>query len=190
MLDHLSKQQSCLFMQSGPAIEPCPQYVDWSSIPKCGMCCFLNPKKLIRHCASFFVVRFTRSSNLVFCLFDFLIIWMGYPSMPMILWLLGSQNSTMCSCVLSPFRLFVTLKTVAYQAPLSMGFPRQEYWSGLPFPPPGDLPDPGMEPTLFISPTLADRFFSTSTTWEALYWYDRPPNPHMVYFLFSGGHVS
>ena len=41
---------------------------------------------------------------------------------------------------------FVTPWTVAYQAPLSMGFPRQEYWSGLPFPSPGDLPDPGTEP--------------------------------------------
>ena len=43
-------------------------------------------------------------------------------------------------------RLFVTPWTVAYQAPLSMGFSRQEYWSGLPFPSPGDLPDPGIEP--------------------------------------------
>ena len=46
----------------------------------------------------------------------------------------------------------------AYQAPLSMGFSRQEYWSGLPCPPPEDLPDPGMEPA---SPTLAGRFFTT-----------------------------
>ena len=43
-------------------------------------------------------------------------------------------------------RLFVILWTVAHQAPLSMGFSRQEYWSGLPFPSPGDLPDPGIEP--------------------------------------------
>ena len=47
---------------------------------------------------------------------------------------------------LSCVRLFVTPWTVAYQAPPSMGFSRQEYWSGLPFPPPGDLPDPGIEP--------------------------------------------
>ena len=46
------------------------------------------------------------------------------------------------SCV----RLFVTPWTAAYQASLSMGFSRQEYWSGLPFPSPGDLPDPGIEP--------------------------------------------
>ena len=48
--------------------------------------------------------------------------------------------------LLSRVRLFVTPWTVAYQAPLSMGFSRQEYWSGLPFPSPGDLPDPGIEP--------------------------------------------
>ena len=47
---------------------------------------------------------------------------------------------------LSRVRLFVTPWTVAYQAPPSMGFSRQEYWSGLPFPSPGDLPDPGIEP--------------------------------------------
>ena len=47
---------------------------------------------------------------------------------------------------LSRVRLFVTPWTVAYQAPLFMGFSRQEYWSGLPFPSPGDRPDPGIEP--------------------------------------------
>ena len=47
---------------------------------------------------------------------------------------------------LSRFQLFVTLWTAAYQAPPSMGFSRQEYWGGLPFPSPGDLPDPGIEP--------------------------------------------
>ena len=46
----------------------------------------------------------------------------------------------------SPVQLFVTLWTVALQAPLSMGFSRQEYWGGLPCPPPGDLPDPGIKP--------------------------------------------
>ena len=54
----------------------------------------------------------------------------------------------MLSCV----QLCVTLWTVALQAPLSMGFSKQEYWRGLPFPPPGDLPKPGFEPT---SPVLA-----------------------------------
>ena len=46
--------------------------------------------------------------------------------------------------------------------PLSVGFSRQEYWSGLPFPPPGDLPDTGIEPASLTSPTLAGRFFTTS----------------------------
>ena len=53
--------------------------------------------------------------------------------------------------LLSRVRLFATSWTVAYQASPSMGFSRQEYWSGLPFPSPGDLPDPGTEPG---SPTL------------------------------------
>ena len=48
--------------------------------------------------------------------------------------------------LLSRVQLFVTPWTVAYQAPLSMGFSRQEYWSGLPLPSPGDLPNPGIEP--------------------------------------------
>ena len=53
------------------------------------------------------------------------------------------------------------------QGPLSMGFSRQEYWSGLPFPPPGDLLDPGIKPAPLMSPAWAGRFFATSTTWEA-----------------------
>ena len=61
----------------------------------------------------------------------------------------------------------VTLWTVACQAPLSMGFSRQEYWSGLPFLSPGDLPDPGIEPASLMSLALAGRFFTTSATWEA-----------------------
>ena len=56
--------------------------------------------------------------------------------------------------------------TVACQASLSMGFSSQEYWSGVPFPPPGDLPNPGMVP---VSPALAGRFFST----------DPPGKPHI-----------
>ena len=48
--------------------------------------------------------------------------------------------------LLSRVQLFVTLWTVAYQAPPAMGFSRQKYWSGLPFPSPGDLPDPGIKP--------------------------------------------
>ena len=55
----------------------------------------------------------------------------------------------------------VTSWTVASQAPLSMEFSRQEYWSGLPFPPPGDLPNPGTEWVSLVSPALADRLFIT-----------------------------
>jgi len=56
-------------------------------------------------------------------------------------------------------RLFATPWTIALQAPLSIGFSRQEYWSGLPFPAPGDLPDPGIEPTSLESAALAGRCF-------------------------------
>ena len=67
----------------------------------------------------------------------------------------------MHECMLSRFscvQLFVILWTVAHQAPLSKGFPRQEYWSGLPFPSPGDLPDLGIK---LMSPELASGFFTT-----------------------------
>ena len=63
--------------------------------------------------------------------------------------------------------LFVTLWTVACQVLLSMGFSRQEYYSGLPCPPLGDLPDPGIEPLSLMSPALAGRFFTTRATWDA-----------------------
>ena len=75
------------------------------------------------------------------------------------------------TCVLSRYsraRLLVTPWTVAHQALLlSMGFSRQKYWSGLACPPPGDLPDPGIQLKSFMSPALARGFFTTSTTWEA-----------------------
>ena len=60
----------------------------------------------------------------------------------------------------------VTPWTVARHAPLSMGFSRQEYWSGLPFPSPGDLPDAGTEPASLASPALQVDFFTNSTTWD------------------------
>ena len=71
---------------------------------------------------------------------------------------------------LSPFshvRLFETPWTVARQAPLSMEFSWQEYWSGLPFSSPGDLLDPEIEPVSLTFPALADGFFTTSAAWEA-----------------------
>ena len=72
---------------------------------------------------------------------------------------------------LSCVRLFATPWTVAYQASLSMGFSRKEYWSGLPFPSPGDLPDPGVKPG---SPTLgADALTS-----------EPPGKPNLAYYIF------
>ena len=64
-------------------------------------------------------------------------------------------------CVLSSVQLFATSLTVACQSPLSMGFSRQEYWSGLPFPSPGDLPEPGIEHASPEASPLAGRFFTT-----------------------------
>ena len=65
-----------------------------------------------------------------------------------------------------------TLPTVAYQAPLSLGFSSREYWSGLPFPIPGDLPDLGIKPVSTVAPALDGRFFTTE-----------PPGKSLVYFL-------
>ena len=62
---------------------------------------------------------------------------------------------------LSRVRLFATPWTVGHQAPLTMELFRQEYWSGLPFPPPGDIPDPGIKPESPVSSELAGRFFTT-----------------------------
>ena len=73
--------------------------------------------------------------------------------------------------VLSHVQLFATPWTVAHQAPVSMGFSREEYWSGAPSPPPGDLPSPGIEPRSLTSPALAGEFFTTRATWEVLVCY-------------------
>ena len=86
------------------------------------------------------------------------------------------QINSMHSCVyawLSHFSHvwpFATLWTIALQAPLSMTFSRQEYWSGLPCPSSAYLPDSAIEPSSLMSPALAGRFYTTSDTWEA------PPN--------------
>ena len=73
-------------------------------------------------------------------------------------------------CMLSCFscvQLFAILWTIAPRAPLSMGFSRQESWSGWPCPPPGDLTDLGIKPASLRHPALVGMFFTTSTTWEA-----------------------
>ena len=82
--------------------------------------------------------------------------------------------SVLLICLLNMFshvQLFVT-----HQAPLSMAFSGQEYWSGLPCPPPRDLPDPGIKPASLTSPELAGTFFTTNATWEALLFPDATPN--------------
>ena len=89
----------------------------------------------------------------------------------------------MHACVLSRFCLvwfFVTLWTAAHHAPLSSWLSRQEYWSGLPWPPSGGLPNSGIEPTFLTSPMLASGFFTTNTTWKA------PPYRHTSH-RFPGG---
>ena len=91
---------------------------------------------------------------------------------------------SLCSsvCVLSQFshvRLFVTVWTVAHQAPLSMGFSKQEYWNGLPCLPLGNLSDPGIKPVSLVSPASASGFFTNSATWEA------PFSAFGFLFLFS-----
>ena len=78
------------------------------------------------------------------------------------------------TCVLSHFShvwLFMTPWTVARQGPPSMGFSRQEYWSGLPCPSLGDLPNPGIEPTSLKSPALAGEFFTSEPSWKPIYIY-------------------
>ena len=68
----------------------------------------------------------------------------------------------------SRVQLFATPWTIACQSPLSMGFSKQEYWSGFLCPLPGDLPDPGIKPSSLMIYALSSRFFTTSTNWEAL----------------------
>ena len=80
------------------------------------------------------------------------------------------QRGCLGAQVLSHVRHFAVLWTVARQAPLLMGFPRQECWSGLPLPTPGDLPDPGIKHTSPVSPALPGRFFTTAPPGS--------PNPH------------
>ena len=91
-------------------------------------------------------------------------------------WLLVCWLPWVCARVLSLFShvwLFATLWNVARQTPLTMRFPRQEYWSGLPCPPPGSLADPGIEPTSLTFLALAGRIFYTSATWDHWFPYKR-----------------
>ena len=78
------------------------------------------------------------------------------------MWEKRNSNTLLCVCMLSHVRLLASLWTVAGQTLLSTGFSRQEYWSGLSFPSPGDLPDPEIKPTFLSSPALAAGFFTLS----------------------------
>ena len=91
--------------------------------------------------------------------------------------------------------LFATSRTVASQTLLSMGFSRQEYWSGLPCPSPGDLPNSGIELTSLVSSALAGSFFTIGTTWKAqdswspdsnlvLLGFNWVSTPGLTYFVF------
>ena len=81
----------------------------------------------------------------------------------------GKLTLTLCVCAeqLQLCPILCDPWTIAHQLPLSMGFSRQEYWSGLPCPPPGDPPDLGVEPTSLMSPASPGWFFTTSAIWEA-----------------------
>ena len=88
----------------------------------------------------------------------------------------------LCICVLSHFslvQLFATLWTVVPQDPLSMGFSRQEHWSGLPCPSPGDLPDPGIEPTSPV-PLALQADSSPLSHREAQHWVLTAPSPRQT----------
>ena len=79
--------------------------------------------------------------------------------------------SPLCMRVKSPqscLTICDPMDCIAHQAPLSMGFSKQDYWGGLSCPPPGDLPHPGIEPTSLMSAALADGFFTTRAAWKAL----------------------
>ena len=82
-----------------------------------------------------------------------------YISVSAFSWITNCIRAQLCPTLFRPW-------TIAHQAPLSVGFFRQEYWSGLPFPLPGDLPDPGVRHESLASPALAGMFFTTRATWE------------------------
>ena len=86
-------------------------------------------------------------------------------------WNISTHAHYICVCVFSSIQLFVTPQTADLQAPLSMGFPRQEYWSGFPFPSLEDLPDPGINSA---SPALTGGFFTTE-----------PPGKPIIYPHYS-----
>ena len=107
---------------------------------------------------------------------------LGFSFPPELRLCVSHLTGPVCVCELSHFGciwFFMTPWTVVPQAPLSMGFSRQEYWSGLPFPSPGDLPSPGMEPISLMSPALAGKFFTLVP----------PGKPWLVSFIEKSSHT-
>ena len=98
---------------------------------------------------------------------------------------------SMCVCyVLSRFScvwLFATPWTVACHAPLSMRFSMQKYWSGLPCPPPGDPPNPGIKPATLMSPKLAGGFLTSNGTWETIRILENIEEGHLPVWGGAGG---
>ena len=88
-------------------------------------------------------------------------VWTRVQTNPVFPWAMMGHFPAMRVCVLSSVLLFATPWSAACQGPLSIGFPRQEHWSGLPFPPPGDLPDPGIQPASPVIPAFSGGFFTT-----------------------------
>ena len=132
--------------------------------------------------ASWFDIFIPRSSlsasahiwhRLAFLVLDFSENLLNFPLCLYFLLLAGSLSycwhtmKVVHAYVVSLVWLFVIPWTIVCQTPLSMGFSRQEYWSRLPFPPPGDLINPGIKPMSLVSPALADGFFTTNGDWEA-----------------------
>ena len=122
--------------------------------------------------------------SLIECLRNRLILsFLAWPSFLKLFIFLGN------ACALSRFiwvRLFVTLWAIAHQIPLSMRFSRQEYWSGLLCPLPGDLPHPGIELASLTSPAWVGGFFTTSTTWESWSSFPKSPFSLEVHILWTG----
>ena len=109
-------------------------------------------------------------------------------------WDLCSMCLCVCVCVcvcvcaqtLSCVLLFAIPWTVVHQSPPSMEFSRQEYWSGLPFPTPGDPPDPGIEPASLISPALAGGSFTAPPLGKPPLFPDRGSNPSSLHWKHRG----
>ena len=114
------------------------------------------------------IFRFSVSS------LDFCVLWAGFGNR-----YLDWYSVSVCAQSLGRVWLFATPWTAGHQAPLSMGFSRQECQSGLPFPSTGELPNPGIEPWSLTSPPLAGRFFTASATGKALV-------QHGFYFFITG----